>query len=188
MSKLIKRLGKHFYGANPQERRKGIRNLFAFLFCSLIFIAFWFIPPNVYGLPSDLPITQQRVIALFIFAALLWIAEPVPAWVTSITVLVLLLLTVSDSGFTIFRADSEGSLGTLINHQTLIHTFADPIIMLFMGGFVLAMAASHVGLDVAIARLLLKPFGTKSEYVLLAFIFITGFSPCSLATQQRRLS
>ena len=151
-----------------------MRNLLAFLVCSLIFIAFWCIPPNVYGLPSDLPITQQRVIALFIFAALLWIAEPVPAWVTSITVLVLLLLTVSDSGFTIFRADSEGSLGTLINHQTLIHTFADPIIMLFMGGFVLAMAASHVGLDVAIARLLLKPFGTKSEYVLLAFIFITG--------------
>ena len=174
MNTFIERLGKHIYGVDPKERRKGIRNIVAFLLCTLIFVAFWVIPPNLYGLPSDLPVTQQRVIALFIFAALLWVAEPVPAWVTSITVLVLLLLTVSDSGFTFFRTDSEGTLGTLINYKTLIHTFADPIIMLFMGGFVLAMAASHVGLDVAIARLLLKPFGTKSEYVLLAFILITG--------------
>jgi len=174
MKSFIEHLSKRLYGIDPEVRKKGIRHSIAFLVCSLVFLVFWLLPPHCYGLPADLPVTQQRVIALFVFAALLWISEPVPAWVTSITVLVLLLLTTSDSGFSFFRVDVEGNLGALINYKTLIHTFADPIIMLFMGGFVLAMAASHVGLDVAIARVLLKPFGTKSENVLLAFIFITG--------------
>ena len=51
--------------------------------------------------------------------------------------------------------------------------FADPVIMLFLGGFVLAIAASKVGLDVAIARFLLKPF-KKPKWVLLAFLIIIG--------------
>ena len=53
-------------------------------------------------------------------------------------------------------------------------TFADPVIMLFIGGFVLAIAASKTGLDAVLAKVLLKPFGTKSENVLLGFLLITG--------------
>ena len=53
-------------------------------------------------------------------------------------------------------------------------TFADPIIILFLGGFVLAIATTKSGLDVVMARYLLKPFGKKSEVVLLGFILITG--------------
>lgn len=53
-------------------------------------------------------------------------------------------------------------------------TFADPIIILFLGGFVLAIAATKSGLDVLLARNLIKPFGNKSENVLLGFILITG--------------
>lgn len=53
-------------------------------------------------------------------------------------------------------------------------TFADPIIILFLGGFILAIAATKSGLDVLLARTLLKPFGNKSENVLLGFILITG--------------
>ena len=48
--------------------------------------------------------------------------------------------------------------------------FADPIIMLFLGGFVLAIAASKVGLDVVLARVMLKPFGTNPKWVLLGFL------------------
>ncbi|MGP1460819.1 MAG: DASS family sodium-coupled anion symporter [Bacteroides sp.] len=165
---------RYFFGDDTHKVKFGVRRLVMFLLCTVLFLLVWSIPPAFLGLPADFPVTQQRVVALFIFAALLWISEPIPAWVTSITVLVLMLLTVSDSGFSFFRDTSNPNLGVLMNYKTLLHTFADPIIMLFMGGFVLAMAASHVGLDVAVARVLLKPFGTKSENVLLAFILITG--------------
>ena len=53
-------------------------------------------------------------------------------------------------------------------------TFADPVIMLFIGGFVLAIAATKTGLDAQLAKVLLKPFGTRSEMVLLGFLLITG--------------
>ena len=53
-------------------------------------------------------------------------------------------------------------------------SFADPVIMLFIGGFVLAIAAAKTGLDAYLAKALLKPFGRKSENVLLGFILVTG--------------
>ena len=53
-------------------------------------------------------------------------------------------------------------------------SFADPIIMLFLAGFILAIAASKSGLDTLLARNLIKPFGNKSENVLLGFLLITG--------------
>ena len=52
--------------------------------------------------------------------------------------------------------------------------FADPTIILFLGGFVLAIAATKSGLDVMMAKSLIKPFGKKSEVVLLGFLLITG--------------
>ena len=45
---------------------------------------------------------------------------------------------------------------------------------LFLGGFILAIAATKSGLDVLLARTLIKPFGNKSENVLLGFLLITG--------------
>lgn len=55
-----------------------------------------------------------------------------------------------------------------------MHCFADPIIMLFIGGFILAIAATKSNLDVLLARVMLKPFGTQSRYVLLGFILVTA--------------
>ena len=55
-----------------------------------------------------------------------------------------------------------------------MHCFADPIIMLFIGGFILAIAATKTGLDTMLARVLLKPFGTKSKNVLLGFLVVTA--------------
>jgi sodium-dependent dicarboxylate transporter 2/3/5 len=52
--------------------------------------------------------------------------------------------------------------------------FADPVIMLFIGGFILAIAATKTGLDAQLAKVLLKPFGRKSDNVLLGFLLITG--------------
>ena len=46
--------------------------------------------------------------------------------------------------------------------------------MLFLGGFILAIAATKTGMDGALARILLKPFGTNSNFVLLGFIVVTG--------------
>ncbi|MFA6885052.1 MAG: SLC13 family permease [Paludibacteraceae bacterium] len=134
----------------------------------------WCIPTAWYGIP-DLSIVEQRVIALFLLAASLWVTEAIPIWATSVLTIVLMLLTVSTNSFILFQQVPEGGqLGTLINSKSIMATFADPIIMLFLGGFVLAIAATKVGLDANLARTLLKPFGTKPKYVLLGFIAVTA--------------
>jgi len=66
------------------------------------------------------------------------------------------------------------NIGKLVSYKAILHCFADPIIMLFIGGFIIAIASSKSGLDVKLAKALLTPFGTKSENVMLGFLLVTG--------------
>ena len=105
----------------------------------------------------------------------MWVFEAVPAWTTSVLIVVLLLLTVSDSSLWFLTQDiPAGELGQTVKYKSILHCFADPIIMLFIGGFILAIAATKSGLDVLLARVMLRPFGTQSRYVLLGFILVTA--------------
>lgn len=139
----------------------------ASLVCALL-------PAGVFGI-DGLTVIQQRVIALFVFAALMWILEPVPIWTTSVGLMVLLLLTTSDSMFVGLKDVEAENFGNIVSYKGLMASFADPVIMLFMGGFCLAMAATKTGLDRNLARVLLKPFGTRSHNVVLGFMIITAF-------------
>ena len=66
------------------------------------------------------------------------------------------------------------NFGKTTSFKSLLACFADPIIMLFIGGFILAIAASKTGLDLFLARVMLKPFGTNPKMVLLGFLMVTG--------------
>ncbi|MBV1841733.1 SLC13 family permease [Photobacterium ganghwense] len=124
---------------------------------------------------EGLTVIQQRVIAIFLLAALCWVLEPIPIYATSVVIIVLELLLLSDKGLYLFRLD-EGSpqFGDLLNHSDIMATFASPIIMLFLGGFFLAMAATKYRLDVNLARVLLKPFGTQPKFVMFGLMMITA--------------
>ena len=131
-------------------------------------ILLWALPVSAFGI-ADLTVVQQRVIALFVFAALMWIFEIIPNWTTSLLVIVLALLTVSNKGIGFF---CKPEFGTLVDYKSLMASFADPVVMLFLGGFVLAIVAEKYGLDVTMARALLSLFGTKPKMVLLGFLLV----------------
>ena len=134
----------------------------------IVTIFLWAVPTSFFGIEALTPV-QQRVIALFVFAALMWIFEIIPNWTTSLLVIVVALLTVSDKGLK-FLCTPEA--GQLVGYKSLMSAFADPVVMLFLGGFVLAIMASKYGLDVTLARILLKPFGTNPKIVLLGFLVV----------------
>ena len=138
---------------------------------ALVTLLLWNIPTEWYGI-QNLTVIQQRVIAIFAFATLMWILEIVSSWATSIAIIVLMLLFCSDSG--IAPMVNPDVVGSVLSHKGIMASFADPVIMLFIGGFVLAIAATKTGLDAQLAKVLLKPFGTRSEMVLLGFLLITG--------------
>lgn len=144
-----------------------------FMVTLVITLIVWNLPSDSFGI-DGLTTVQQRVIAIFVFATLLWLTEAVPAWATSVGIITFMLLTVSDNGISFFRDASSANLGHLIDSKAIMATFADPIIILFLGGFVLAIAASKTKLDLYLAKCLLRPFGKKSENVLLGFILVTG--------------
>lgn len=74
------------------------------------------------------------------------------------------------------RSTLKGAdFGAELKSSDIMATFANPIIILFLGGFILAIAATKSGLDVLLAKNLIRPFGKKSENVLLGFLLITGF-------------
>lgn len=124
---------------------------------------------------EGITIIQQRVIAIFLLAALCWVFEPIPIYATSVVIIVLELLLLSDKGLIFFRyAQDQAHFGELLKYNEIMATFASPIIMLFLGGFFLAMAATKYRLDVNLARVLLRPFGSQPKYVMLGLMLITG--------------
>ena len=143
-------------------------------FAITVSLILWCLPIETFGI-EGLTIIEQRLISIFIFATLMWIFEAIPAWTTSVVVVVLLLLTVSDSSLWFFvKGIPVEELGKAVKYKSIMHCFADPIIMLFIGGFILAIAATKSGLDLMLARVMLKPFGTQSRFVLLGFIMVTA--------------
>lgn len=141
----------------------------------IVSLVLWLIPIESFGI-EGLTMVEQRLISIFVFATLMWVLEAVPSWTTSMVVVAILLLSVSDSSLWFFVKDYDPAvLGTLVKHKSIMHCFADPIIMLFIGGFILAIAATKSGLDVILAKVMLRPFGTHSNMVLLGFILVTGF-------------
>jgi len=146
----------------------------ALLFLSTAFITIlvWNLPIDCFGI-EGLTVVQQRVIAIFMMAVMLWLTEAIPAWATSVVIIFVLLFFVSDSAFAVMQG-SEGEYGKLLDYQGVMACFADPTIILFLGGFILAIAATKSGLDVLMAKKLMTPFGSRSEYVLLGFMLITG--------------
>ena len=59
-----------------------------------------------------------------------------------------------------------------MDYKSIMASFADPVVMLFMGGFVLAIVASKYGMDAAIAKALLGLFGKRPKFVLLGFLIV----------------
>ena len=143
-----------------------------FVITALVTILVWNLPIDSFGI-DGLTVVQQLVIAIFVMAVMLWLTEAIPAWATSVVIIFVLLFFVSDSAFAVMQG-SEGEYGKLLDYQGVMACFADPTIILFLGGFVLAIAATKSGLDVMMAKTLMAPFGKRSEFVLLGFMLITG--------------
>ncbi|WP_375751648.1 SLC13 family permease [Vibrio sp. HN007] len=145
-----------------------------------LFICFA-IPTLVLFLPidlipiDDLTVVQHRLLAIFLLAALLWVLEPVPVFATSILIISLELIMISNKGLHLFRSPPEGhNFGEMMNYTDIFSAFSSPIIILFMGGFALAIAASKYELDNNLARVLLKPFGTQPKFIMLGLMLITA--------------
>lgn len=135
-------------------------------------IAILFLPQSL--LLDNITIIEQRVIALFFFAALFWILEPIPIFATSMLIIVLELFMLSDSSLAFLKSDGP-NYGIELSFKEIMGTLASPVIILFLGGFFLASAATKYRLDQNISGLLLTKFGKNPKWVLLGIMAVTAF-------------
>lgn len=117
-----------------------------------------------------LSLPGHLAMSIFILAAVFWMFETIPIYSTSILVIFLEVILLSAEGFINF----SGMEYSPVPFQTFIATLADPIIILFLGGFVLADAAVKYNFDKNMTRILLRPFGQDPKYIILGLMAVTA--------------
>lgn len=117
--------------------------------------------------PEGLSEAGRLTLGIFSTAAILWVVEPFPLYVTSFIVVILEVILLGRPG---------GPLGLKANgYSIFLHPFFDSVIVLFLGGFVMATAIKRYGLDGRISRNILRRTGTRPGRVLLGMMITSAF-------------
>jgi len=106
--------------------------------------------------PASLTPQGRVVLAVLFVAAALWLSEVLPLFITSFIIAFLLIVW--------------GGFGT----QEVFRPFFDPIIVLFLGGFILARAFSRYKLDQRISQRILRVIGRKTNVVMFALMALSA--------------
>lgn len=102
--------------------------------------------------------SNQAVVASTLLAVIvLWITEAIPLYVSALTGSFLLL-----------------SLGDF-SAEDVFQPYFDPVIVLFLGGFILAQGMHKYGIDHRVAHEILKRMGDKPMIFVLGLMLVTAF-------------
>ena len=107
---------------------------------------------------------------IFVGAAGLWVTEAIPPFATATMVIVVSVYVLGAPAGPL-QLDRTG---VLTSYQIFLNPIASPVLVLFFGGFILAVAAAKHGLDVRLAKVFIKPFGHQPRMVLLGVILTTA--------------
>ncbi|MGF1655399.1 MAG: SLC13 family permease, partial [Verrucomicrobiales bacterium] len=123
------------------------------------------------ALQSHIPREAAWMAGIFVLAALFWMTELLPLFATSLLVMALQILLLANpagwEGFGFEAADAP-------HYSEFLHAAADPVLLLFFGGFILARAAVKHGVDVVLSAILLRPFLGSPRRMLLGLIAVTA--------------
>ena len=112
-------------------------------------------------------------LSIFLTAACLWLFEPVPLFSTAVLIFLLEIVLLSEQGLAPHFSEQD-TLLPFLSYKDYLLPLANPLIVLFLGGFVLADAARKFKVDRELAKYLLKPFGTNPKFILMGIMLITA--------------
>ena len=120
--------------------------LFALLLAFLVYWGTGFLEPQ-----------QRLVLSVVAVAVVLWVSEVIPLYITSLLSSFLLIVV---AGF---------------GAQEIFQPYFDPVIVLFLGGFILARGMQKYDLDSLIATTLLRRIGPNPYIFILGLMIVTAF-------------
>jgi sodium-dependent dicarboxylate transporter 2/3/5 len=129
----------------------------------------WFVVVLLIGPEGNLTAPASRMLAIFGAAVVLWITEAIPLSATSILVIFAEILLISDEALVGLPSNFDAP-----TYQSIFATLANPVLILFLGGFVLAETAAKYRLDRNLAGVLLRPFGNSPKAITAGLMAITA--------------
>jgi len=104
---------------------------------------------------------------IFTMAAILWVLEPFSLYVTSFIIVILEVILLGRSG---------GPLGlTGSGYMIFLNPFFSSVVVLLLGGFVMAQAVKRYGIDTWLSRKLLHRVGSRPGAVLFGMMVMSAF-------------
>jgi solute carrier family 13 (sodium-dependent dicarboxylate transporter), member 2/3/5 len=119
---------------------------------------------------ADYPREAVLMAGIFVLAAALWVTEALPLFVTALLVIGLQMLVLANPGGWPFL----GSPASGITVQSVVNGAADSVLLLFLGGFVLAAAAERADVGRFVSARLLAPFSGHPARLLLGVMIVTA--------------
>jgi sodium-dependent dicarboxylate transporter 2/3/5 len=120
---------------------------------------------------GTMPREAAFMAGIFVLAALLWMTGALPLFATALLVVGLqLVLLANPGGWPLLGFESGPSPG----YAAIVAAAADPVLLLFFGGFLLAQAAVKEGVDRSMSVLLLRPFGDRPLAALTGVMAVTA--------------
>ena len=121
--------------------------------------------------PAGLPIAGHRMLAILVFAVIVWMTEAVDYAVSAIIIAALMAFLL---GFSPNPANPKALMGTSAALTLAFSGFANTALVLVASALFLAAAMSATGLDKRIALSILSRIGTETRHVVIGTILV-GF-------------
>jgi solute carrier family 13 (sodium-dependent dicarboxylate transporter), member 2/3/5 len=125
-------------------------------------------------LTQAVPREAAFMAGILALAALLWMTEAVPLFATSLLVIGLQILLLANPGGWPGLGFEDQQSPTSPTYQQVLAAAADPVLVLFFGGLLLARAATKEKVDQALAGLVLHPLRNRPMFLLLAVMLVTA--------------
>lgn len=132
---------------------------------SLLFVACLVGGAAVYAAARGLEVAPRMTLAIVTWAALLWITEALPLHITAVAVLAAEIVALGLPGRPLAHVGVKG----------FVAAFFDPVLLLFLGGFVLGEGISRCGLDRLLVQGMLRRIPATAPWVLAGTLAVTGF-------------
>ena len=132
----------------------------------LVLGAVMFLAPLLVDVPG-LEDMGERMLAIFLLAIVLWVTEAIPLVATAVLVIALEILLVSNQALLPVPGDAT-------KYSAFLGALANPVIILFLGGFLIADGAEKYRLDKNLAAVLIRPFTGSVRTTVLGLMVITA--------------
>lgn len=121
-------------------------------------------------LPADLPVAGHRMLAILVFAVVVWITEAVSYEASAIMITSLMAFLI---GMAPTLDDPSKIYGTNAGITMALTGFSNAALALVAGALFIAAAMTHTGLDRRIALVTLSRIGTSTRRILIGAIAVT---------------